>query len=83
MPADALLLPLRLCALPPDLLGEAGRPRSRSSYVYLSGELWTEELVLSANTSVFTGLKERCDGNGGGPPWSELVRPMRSELGES
>lgn len=81
-----VVLLLRLCTLlvlAAFLVGLTGR--SRSSYVYLSGELCTDELVLSAKTSVLTGLRERCVGNGGGcgVPWSDRVRPMRSELGES
>ena len=35
--------------------------------------------MLSEKTSVFTGLKERVEGSGGGPPWSDLLRPINSE----
>jgi hypothetical protein len=77
------LLVLLNFALPIEGVFDLAGEEERSSYVCLSGELWTEEFVLSAKTSVLTGRRLRCEGNGGGAPWSDPALPILSDPMES
>jgi hypothetical protein len=66
-----------------DLAGDTERSSWR--YFSLSGEFRAEDALLSEKTSVFTGLKDRVEGRGGGPLESDLFRsiPLKREgIGE-